>query len=316
VTPTPQSRERFVYGILGTIICVLLGGGIYLYVKTATQAEQITKLLEERNTSRQETASTTNQLLAERELASSTITELSSRLALTAEELDDIERDLRREKDRNEEFEDQISELAGTVGVLDKLSKTDEELLEKYSRAYFLNENFIPMKLSLIPEKYLMNASKDYYFHGDAIEFLEDMLGDAKRAGHDIRVISAYRSFDEQREVKTSHSIVYGSGANAFSADQGYSEHQLGTTVDIADVGTGATATSFAATPAYAWLMANAHEYGFILSYPEGNQFYIYEPWHWRFVGRSLATDLHDDNRSFYDLDQRELDIYLIKIFD
>ena len=316
MTPTPQSSERLVYGILGAIICVLLGGGIYLYTKTATQAKQIAELLEERDNSRIEIASTTNQLLTERELASSTITELSSRLALTAEELDDIERDLRREKDRNEEFEDQISELAGTVGVLDKLSKTDEELLQKYSRTYFLNENFIPMKLSLIPDKYLMNATKDYYFHGDALEFLEDMLGDAKRAGHDIRVISAFRSFDEQREVKTSHSIVYGSGANAFSADQGYSEHQLGTTVDIADVGTGSTATSFATTPAYAWLMANAHEYGFILSYPEGNQFYVYEPWHWRFVGRSLATDLRNDNRSFYDLDQRELDTYLIKIFD
>ncbi len=314
--PTPQSKPWLVYSILGVIICALIGSTLYFYSKTVTQTKQIAILQNERGEFQSEAASTTRQLLAERDLASSTITELSSRLALTAEELDDIERDLRREKNRNEEFEDQISELAGTVGVLDKLSKTDEELLKKYSRTYFLNENFIPLKLTLIDEEYLMNPDRDHYFHGDAIEFLEDMLADAKRAGHDIKVVSAFRSFDEQREVKTSHSIVYGSGANAFSADQGYSEHQLGTTIDIVDTGTQFLTTSFGTTPAFAWLMANAHEYGFILSYPEGNQFYIYEPWHWRFVGRSLASDLHEDKRSFYDLDQRELDTYLIKIFD
>lgn len=313
---TPETEQRVVYGILGTIIASLLGGGIYLYTETTDQTELIRALKAERDELVAENASTTRFMEAEREIASSTIHELSTRLALTAEELDDIERDLRREKNRNEEFEEQIEALAGTVGILDKLSKTDEELLKKYSRTYFLNENFIPMKLSLIDDRYLMNPEKDAYFHGDAIEFLEDMLSDAKKAGHDIKVVSAFRSFDEQREVKTSHSIVYGSGANAFSADQGYSEHQLGTTIDIVDTGTQYLTTSFGTTPAFAWLTENAHEYGFILSYPEGNQFYIYEPWHWRFVGRSLATDLHEDKRSFYDLDQRELDSYLIKIFD
>lgn len=316
VNTTPDIERRVVYGIVGAIIVVLLGSSLYLYSQTKTQEERIRTLLFAQAELEAETASTTRLLTAERELASSTIAELSNRLALTAEELDDIERDLRREKNRNEDFEDQIEELAGTVGILDKLSKTDEELLKKYSRTYFLNENFIPMKLSLIPEKYLLNPGKDYYFHGDAIKFLKEMLDDAKSEGYDIRVVSAFRSFDEQREVKTSHSIVYGSGANAFSADQGYSEHQLGTTVDIVDTSTGALTTSFGSTEAFTWLMKHAHDYGFILSYPEGNQFYIYEPWHWRFVGRSLASDLHDDNRSFYDLDQRELDTYLIKIFD
>jgi zinc D-Ala-D-Ala carboxypeptidase len=142
------------------------------------------------------------------------------------------------------------------------------------------------------------------------------MLDDALEDGHNIRVLSAFRSFDEQAAVKNQHTFVYGSGANAFSADQGYSEHQLGTTVDIVDTATGATSVSFATTNAYAWLQENAHQYGFVLSYPEGNQFYIFEPWHWRFVGRDLASDLHDDNKTFYDLDQRELDAYLVKIFD
>lgn len=312
----PRAERRIVHGLIGGIIAALMIGTIYLYRQNQEQARLIETLVTERNELTLQHASTSLALITERELASSTIHELSVRLSLTEEELDDIERDLRREKNRNEDFEEQIRELAGTVGDLDKLSKTDEELLKKYSRTYFLNENFIPLKLTLIDDRYLMEPTRDAYFHGDAIEYLEDLLDAARRADHDIKVVSAFRSFDEQREVKTGHSIVYGSGANAFSADQGYSEHQLGTTIDIVDTTTRTLTQSFGNTAAFAWLVDNAYKYGFILSYPEGNQFYIYEPWHWRFVGRKLATDLHESGRSFYDLDQRELDTYLITIFD
>jgi len=142
------------------------------------------------------------------------------------------------------------------------------------------------------------------------------MLDRAKRAGHDIKVISAYRSFDTQTSLKGQYTQVYGSGANTFSADQGYSEHQLGTTVDLTDETTAGTFTSFAETDAYAWLLKNAHKYGFTLSYPEDNGFYVFEPWHWRFVGEDLAEDLYDDDAHFYDWEQREIDSYLIKIFD
>lgn len=289
---------------------------IYLYIQTNDRAGTINMLLEERNYFLLENASTTRTLEAERTLASSTINELSNRLSLTSEELKDIERDLKREKNKNDEFEDQIKSIAGTVGVLDKLSKTDKELLQKYSRTYFLNENFRPLKLTEIPKKYIMPGAKDQYFHGDALTFLTDMLDDAKSDGHDIRVISAFRSFEEQIEVKNGHTIIYGSGSNAFSADQGYSEHQLGTTLDIVDIDTRLTSETFADTEAYAWLLKNAYKYGFIISYPEGNTFYIFEPWHWRFVGTELATYLHRKNKTFYDLDQRDIDAYLVNIFD
>ena len=70
------------------------------------------------------------------------------------------------------------------------------------------------------------------------------------------------------------------------------------------------------ATLAYTWMQANAYKYGFELSYPKANGYYVYEPWHWRFVGVELATKLYNDHANFYDLDQRTLDTYLIKIFD
>lgn len=302
--------------ILALLFLGVAGGLGYFIFENHTQSEQIRLLLAEREYFQAENASSSRNYLTEREIASSTIAELSQRLELTTEELDDLERDLRREKSRNEEFEDQIKAISGTVGILDKLSKTDEELLQKYSRTYFLNENFVPMKLAQIESKYILSGRKDQYFHGDAVSFLNDLLDEAAEEGLDLKVISAYRSFDEQQALKGQYTQVYGSGANAFSADQGYSEHQLGTTVDISDSVTGGPFSAFAQTKEYNWLLENAHRFGFILSYPENNGFYVFEPWHWRFVGIDLATDLHRKNADFYTWDQRTIDEYLVKIFD
>ena len=309
---TPLAFKLIMVAII--ILLLLIIG--YLFAQNKTQSAKINMLLQERNFFLLENASSTKTVLLEREIASSTIHELSERLALTSEELEDIERDLRREKNRNEEFEDQIKDISSTVGVLDKLSKTDKELLQKYSRTYFLNENFIPMKLTKVDDEYVLPGKKEQYFHGDAVEFLTDLLDEAKEDGYDIKIVSAYRSFDEQEDVKGQFTQIYGSGSNAFSADQGYSEHQLGTTVDLTDPVTNGAYLSFANTPEYQWLLENAHRFGFILSYPEGNNFYIFEPWHWRFVGVDLAKDLHRENAHFYEWDQRKIDEYLVTIFD
>lgn len=304
---------KTVSAVIAGLLAVVSG---YLFMQNRDQTARIDMLLEERNYFLLENASTTKAFEEEQAIASSTIAELSERLALTSEELEDIERDLKREEDKNEKFEDQIKAISGTVGVLDKLSKTDKELLQKYSRTYFLNENFVPMKLEQVRSKYILPGKKDQYFHGDAIDFLTDMLDDAAKDKIDIKIVSAYRSFDEQQQVKGQFTQVYGTGANTFSADQGYSEHQLGTTVDLTDPVTAGAFTSFAQTEAYDWLIDNAYKYGFVLSYPEDNTFYIYEPWHWRFVGTDLAADLHRKNAEFYEWDQRTIDEYLVNIFD
>ena len=110
--------------------------------------------------------------------------------------------------------------------------------------------------------------------------------------------------------------MSYGSGANKFSADQGYSEHQLGTTIDFTTLKTRNNFSAFKSTDAYIWLTDNAYKYGFVLSYPETNGYYVFEPWHWRFVGVKLAKRLYDDKIYFYDLSQREIDEYLVSIFD
>lgn len=295
--------------LLGVLLVILLAAAGFLGFQNYQQKQALAELRSEKASVEQ----SSEQALSS---ANNTIAQLTSNLNLTREELEDLEDDYRDEKNKNDVFEDQINQITGTVKDLDKLSKTDEELLQKYSKVYFLNENYIPSNIKQIDEDYILPGKSDQYFHGDAMSFLEELLDRAKRAGHDIKVVSAYRSFDEQTQLKGQFTQTYGSGANTFSADQGYSEHQLGTTVDLTVAEVGGTYASFAETEAYEWLLDNAHKYGFTLSYPEGNNFYVFEPWHWRFVGEELAEDLHDDKDSFYDWDQRKIDGYLLNIFD
>lgn len=312
----PVTTPRLYRFIWPLVTLVLLCTTLYLIFYTRSQDATVVTLHNERNTLTNELASTTAAVLLERDTASTTIHELSSRLSLTEEELSDIEDDLHDEKNRNEDFEDQIKEISGTVGILDKLSKTDEELLQKYSKVYFLNENYIPSDIKPIDSTYVLAGRKSQFFHGDALPYLEEMIEDAADDDITLKVLSAYRSFNEQAQLKGAYTQTYGSGANTFSADQGYSEHQLGTTLDLSDPVTAGTYVTFKNTTAYKWMQANAYKYGFILSYPEANRFYVFEPWHWRFVGTGLATDLHKAGDSYYDWEQRKIDTYLVSIFD
>ena len=209
-----------------------------------------------------------------------------------------------------------VSDLQGQVGTLKKLTETDPELLKKYSKVYFLNENYTSKSLAEIDPEYTYNPDENYQFYSETYPFLKSMLATAKADGIDLKIISAYRSFGEQSSLKASYKMTYGAGANKFSADQGYSEHQLGTAVDFTTADVGASFDGFEKTPAYQWLNDNAYVYGFILSYPADNTYYQYEPWHWRFVGRQLAQYLHNQGKHFYDLDQRTIDQYLISFFD
>lgn len=223
---------------------------------------------------------------------------------------------LQKEQQRNSEFASQIGQIAGTVGKLDILSKTDKELLQKYSKVYFLNENYIPEDLVDIPPDYIYEEGKRIKFHAEAFPYLQEMLVAAKNDDINLKIISGFRSFGEQSALKNTYAVTYGTGANKFSADQGFSEHQLGTTIDFTTSELGANFTSFKSSSAYDWLLSNAYKYGFVISYPEGNDYYQYEPWHWRFVGKGLARRLYEDGKYFYDLDQRTIDAYLINIFN
>lgn len=305
-----QSRRTHWLSIIGF---ALLGAAVAaLGVIAYLQHQDIASL----TTSETELEQTIVEKNEELDLASTTIMQLEQQLTDTQHRLEEMGLALNEEMAQVDRFRRQVNELTGTVSSLDRLSRIDRELLQKYSRTFFLNENYRPAQLTQVPDRWVLEGRQDQYFLPEAWPFLHDMLRSAARDGIELRVLSAFRSFDEQRDLHGQFQQQFGSGANQFSANQGFSEHQLGTAVDIVDPGTGATSLAFSQTEAYQWLRDNAHRYGFILSYPEGNEFYIYEPWHWRFVGRELATDIHRAGEYFYDWDQRTIDSYLIKLFD
>ena len=83
----------------------------------------------------------------------------------------------------------------------------------------------------------------------------------------------------------------------SYSAEPGTSEHQTGLCVDfITEEMAGKLDTSFEDYEVFTWLSENAYKFGFILRYPKEKESitgYTYEPWHYRFVGREVATDIH-----------------------
>ncbi len=245
------------------------------------------------------------------------LTARDTMLASTTAELTSLKQNLTTEQQKNASYGQQVDTITSTVADLSKLATLDPQLLAKYSKVYFLNENYVPARLATVTPEFVYDKGRTYQFEADALPFLNHLLQDAAAADTGLEVVSAYRSFGTQAALKSSYKVTYGAGtANSFSADQGYSEHQLGTALDFTTSTLGANFASFDKTSAYQWLMDNAYKYGFILSYPKGNAYYTYEPWHWRFVGVKLANMLHTEHENFYDLDQRTITPYLITLFD
>jgi len=131
------------------------------------------------------------------------------------------------------------------------------------------------------------------------IPHLKDLfMAVEKSCGCKIAVLSAYRSYQTQIAVYNWWVAQVGRYyADLGSARSGHSEHQLGTTVDLTSSTVGYELTrNFGFTCEGRWLEKNAHKYGFVLSYPKGKDGttgYVWEPWHFRFVGKEVAGEVY-----------------------
>jgi zinc D-Ala-D-Ala carboxypeptidase len=150
----------------------------------------------------------------------------------------------------------------------------------------------------LVPVREAGFAS-DHLVRALIVDDLRALREAAAAEGHAFVIQSAYRSFDYQRHVFDGWVARLGRDrAVRVSARPGHSEHQLGTAIDVRSAG-GPPAwelDDWAVTPEGSWLAANAHRFGFVMSYPQGKEpvtCYDYEPWHYRWVGRDLAPALH-----------------------
>ena len=120
-----------------------------------------------------------------------------------------------------------------------------------------------------------------------------------KEAGLRFSVQSGYRSYDTQIAVYNQDVDANGREyADTDTARPGHSEHQTGLAVDISAVPASCSlAACFGTTPQGVWLAANAWRFGFLLRYPADKvpiTGFTYEPWHFRYIGADLATEMHE----------------------
>lgn len=185
------------------------------------------------------------------------------------------------------------------------IGKSDKGyLITKYNDVYYVDNVLIVNKTYPLPSSYkpsnpYKEITKDYLYGGDYIEdfvmneYLK-MEEDAKSEGLSLKITSGYRSYSVQEELYDSYAKRDGKdAADTYSARPGYSEHQSGLCFDL-----NGTNRNFINTKEGKWLNDNCYKYGFILRFPEGKSDYtgyMYEGWHFRYVGVELATILYNN---------------------
>ena len=163
-----------------------------------------------------------------------------------------------------------------------------------------------------LPEGYtveLTSISEEHQVASIAYKDYMDMIRECTNAGHLPVVCSAYRTqeyqqglYDRkvQRVIDDPYTHYTEEEARIVAAQEvavpGTSEHQLGLALDIIDSRNWRLDESQAQMPTQQWLMENSWQYGWILRYPENKREVtgiIYEPWHYRYVGREVAAEIH-----------------------
>ena len=143
----------------------------------------------------------------------------------------------------------------------------------------------------IVNKTYALPSNYNPGTNPEAKAALDKMFADAAKDGCSMRVVSGFRSYNIQKGLYQSYVRRDGvKNADRYSARAGHSEHQTGLAFDINDA-----SSSFTGTKEAIWLEKNAYKYGFILRYPQGKEDitgYMFEPWHYRYVGVQNAEKL------------------------
>ena len=161
-----------------------------------------------------------------------------------------------------------------------------------------------------VPEDYEVKLTR--LRNGQAVDsrcypMLQQMMDDCRADGLNPYICASYRTMKKQKALfadKVKRVLLEGcpkdeaeDEAAKTVARPGTSEHQLGLALDIVDADDPQLETWQEDTPVQQWLMKNSWKYGFVLRYPPEKSNItgiIYEPWHYRYVGRQAAEEMHN----------------------
>lgn len=232
------------------------------------------------------------------------------------------------ETDINDEENDETEE--GTHSEEDEEVETDEadiaidmeeDLLEPESikvlvnKQYALPEDYAPDDLVTVDVPTVLENPEIRQLREEASEALTDMFAAAEDDGIMLYARSGYRSYQTQVELFNNYVSNHGEeAANRYSARPGESEHQTGLAMDVTSESVNYQLTeAFGETPEGQWVEENAHRFGYIIRYLEGEEDvtgYQYEPWHLRYLGQELAEDVADSGLTYEEyLLERGIDI-------
>lgn len=182
----------------------------------------------------------------------------------------------------------------GQRPVIPAVAEEDSWMTVLVNNSHAMADGYVPDLVTV--------DNTSFKFDARAAEDLNAMLADARAEGLSPMICSSYRSwerqttlFEQQVEKQQNTGLPYEEAyeqAKTVVAYPGTSEHQTGLAADIVATSHQLLDDSQADTAEQQWLMNNCWKYGFILRYPLGKSDYtsiIYEPWHYRYVGREVA---------------------------
>jgi len=230
---------------------------------------------------------------------------LEEKLAYYEEQQRENERNQYLEKRELEQIEEIILDEQEGAGAEEDAAEEDilripfEVDLEEVK--YILVNNHHPLPRSYQLD--LVQTKNGQMVHTEIKDSLEEMISDAKDAGYELIICSAYRDYEKQMNlVQRSIDRYLSQGYDYIEAYWsalcylemvGQSEHHTGLAVDLVGIDYQSLDEGQADTPESKWLSEHAHEYGFILRYPEGKEELtgiLYESWHFRYVGEDAAA--------------------------
>lgn len=179
-----------------------------------------------------------------------------------------------------------------------ELTDTSKDTLMIVNKHYKIEDNYKPDNLVTV------DAEHGYpnKIRSDVYEEFKKMYEEAKKDNVKIFIASPYRSYSDQNVLYTYYVNTDGKkNADTYSARPGFSEHHTGLAMDLIPE-YGLDLDTFENSDGFKWMQENAYKFGFILRYPKDKEYitgYIYEPWHYRYVGTSAATTIKNEGLTF-----------------
>ena len=206
-----------------------------------------------------------------------------------------------QQENTNENSNDNNDDTSNDTG---DNSDDDPTITALVNKEHSLEDNYAPDDLVTVDVPTVLENPEVNQLREVAADALKEMFDEAKESGIYLHARSGYRSYETQVQLFQNYVEQHGEeAANRYSAKPGQSEHQTGLVMDVTSESMDFQLDeSFDETEEGKWLRDHAHEYGFIIRYPKDGEDmtgYMYEPWHIRYLGVDMATNVYESGLTY-----------------